>query len=181
MKYFRKVARYNLWPLEEQIDANPDLWDVHRQRIDTPNFYGTSDIWVRYRAIEELTEPRRFLEPHFATFYPAWHKLTALHPIVYDLMSRLKAVHLGGILITRVPPGGKIKPHSDAGSWHAEFFATKIYIPVKTNDRCVNRCEDESVVMRRGDAWFFNNLVIHSVENDGDTERVTAIVCLRCE
>ena len=88
---------------------------------------------------------------------------------------------LGGILLTKIPPGCQVKPHHDRGRWHAEFYNRKIYIPLKTNDRCVNHCEDESVVMGGGQAWWFDNLVTHSVVNDGDDERITAIICLRTE
>ena len=38
-------------------------------------------------------------------FYPAWHALPHLRPIVFGLMARLEAVQLGGVLITRVPAG----------------------------------------------------------------------------
>jgi hypothetical protein len=45
----------------------------------------------------------------------------------------------------------------------------------------VNHCEDESIVMQAGEAWMFDNLNIHSVENNGATERITAIICMRVE
>lgn len=184
MKYFRKVADgIDISAALAELEAHPELWNVHHQRLKDQNgpFAGTSDIWVRYRAIEELTEPKKFGEPHFAIFYPSWHLLPAIHPIVFDLMARERAVHLGGILITKIPPGGVIKPHHDRGGWHAEFYNSKIYVPLKTNGRCVNHCGDESVYMKCGEAWFFDNLVTHSVINRGDSERVTLIVCLRTE
>jgi len=181
MKYFEKIARYNVWPLEEQLDAHPELWNTHGQRTVHDTFYGTSDIWVRFRDPSELKEPKHFGEPHFPVWYPAWEKLPALQPIVFDLMARVKATHLGGILITRIPPHGGIKPHHDRGGWHAEHYRRKVYVPIKTTDQVSNHCEDETVIMRRGDAWWFENLVTHSVVNSGDTERVTLIVCMRTE
>jgi len=94
-------------------------------------------------------------------------------------MQTVKAVELGGILITRIPAGASVKPHHDRGSWHAEFFDRKTYVIVKANERCVNTFEDEEVVMRTGEAYLFNNLVTHSVRNDGDSERITLIICMR--
>lgn len=180
MRYFQKIARYNVENLAEQLDAQPELWDQHSARVKHDTFAGTSDIWVRWRPFEELTDPSKYLEPHFPVFYPAWYRLPALELIVFDLMAREKATHLGGILITRIPAGGLIKPHRDSG-WHPEFYRRKVYVPIQTNDRVVNHCEDERVTMRRGEAWFFNNLVTHMVENNGDTERRTLIVCMRQE
>lgn len=134
---------------------------------------------MRFRPIAELTSPEKFREPHFAEFYPAWHALPSLQPIVFDLMAKVQAVYLGGILITRISPGGKILPHDDIGSWHAEYHDCKVYVPLQANAQCVNHCLDESVVMQAGQAWIFNNLLTHSVDNDGETNRITAIVCMR--
>jgi hypothetical protein len=56
---------------------------------------------------------------------------------------------------------------------------TKVYVPLKANDRCINRCGDEARVIRVGEAVTFNNLIEHSVWNNGETERQTLIVCMR--
>ena len=45
----------------------------------------------------------------------------------------------------------------------------------------MNRCGPEAVVMAPGDAWVFNNHIRHSVENNGDTDRVNLIISMRCE
>ena len=181
MKYFEHLCDFDVKELEGQLDAQPELWNTHPERTSNDIFAGTSDIWVRFRDKRELRELQHYLEPHFAVYYPAWSSLPALRPIVRVLMALLGAEHLGGILITKIPPHGWIKPHSDRGCWHAEFYETKIYVPIKTNPLCVNRCEEEVMAMPRGQAWYFNNLVTHEVRNDGDTDRVTLIVCLRVE
>jgi len=184
MKHFHKIAEG--LPVEAvmvQINAQPELWNANPERTASPDspHYGIPDIWVRYRAREELTSPEKFNEPHFASFYPAWSNLTALHPIVFGLMYRVRATYLGGVLITKIPPGGKVKPHHDRGRWHAEFMTTKIYVSLQSNPSCVNTCEDEAVVIRTGEAWTFNNLLTHSVENAGKEDRLTAILCVRTE
>lgn len=183
MKNFELITHVDVRDALAQLDAQPELWDEHPFRTIMPHgpFSATSDIWVRYRPLAELKEPKKFAEPHFAEFYPPWWKLPALHHIVYDLMAKKKAVYLGGILITKIPAGGKIAPHHDRGSWHAEYMNCKVYVPLRANENCINRCEDEQIVMRAGEAWSFNNLVTHSVENNGDTDRVTLIVCMRVE
>lgn len=182
MEHFRFVA--DGLPVAEvaaQLHANPGLWSENAERTLSPAspHFGIPDIWVRYRARAELTSPAEFNAPHFASFYPAWHILTALHPIVFGLMLRVKATYLGGILITRIPPGGSVKPHDDRGGWHAEAMDTKIYVSIQSNPKCVNHCETESLVIKTGEAWTFNNLLTHSVENAGAEDRLTAIICLR--
>lgn len=183
MQHFVKIrSGIDVAPLLAQIEAHPELWDQRRERTspESPH-HGVSDLWVRYRAPVELKEPKDFAEPHFAVFYPAWSVLSAIKPIVFDLMARVEAVHLGGILITKIPAGGQVKPHHDRGGWHAEFFTTKVYVGLKSNPQCINRCENEEIVIGAGDAVIFNNLLTHSVENNGPTDRITAIICFRTE
>lgn len=181
MRYFEKIDEFNVKEAVSQLDAHPELWNLRSQRTAHDTFAGTSDIWVRYRDPDEIHTPADLGVPHFAVWYPAWDVLPALKSIVRTLLADVGAVHLGGILITKIPPGGQIKPHHDRGGWHAEFYFNKVYVPLRTNPFVINHCEDESVVMKTGEAWFFNNLVTHSVTNGGDTDRITLIVCMRTE
>ncbi len=180
MSNFELIAQgIDVAPLLGQLDRHPELWNVHsgRRRENSPHF-DIPDIWVRFRAWGELTSPNDFDQPHFAAFYPAWDVLTALHAIVFDLMAETRATYLGGILITHIPPGKSVKPHADAG-WHPSHHNLKIYVPIQSNPDCVNYCGGESVAMNAGEAWSFDNQVEHSVVNAGDTDRYTAIICLR--
>lgn len=184
MKHFRKLrSDLNVAPLAHELADNPQLWNAYQERTvspDSPHF-GVPDVWVRFKDRELLKTPEDFAGPHFSVFYPAWSNLPSLHAIVYDLMHQVRATMLGGILITKIPAGGQVKPHDDRGGWHAEFYNTKVYVPLASNDGCINYCEDEHVTMRPGDAWQFDNLKTHSVVNRGETDRITAIICMRCE
>lgn len=182
MEHFQKICDgIDVLPLLAQIEAHPSIWNARTNRTGFAGspFAGTSDAWLRYRAAEELTDAKSFKEPHWSVNWPAWHLLPAAQEIVFDLMRRVRAVHLGGVLLTLIPPGGKILPHNDKGSWHAEFYNTKVYVPVQANDKCINYCGGESMVINTGSAVSFNNLVDHSVENNGPTPRMTLISCYR--
>lgn len=183
MKNFRQIgAGIPVTEALAQIQAQPQLWDRDPERTSMPGspHAQSSDIWLRFRAKHELTEPVKYGEPHFAEFYPAWRDLPAIHPIVFGVMAKMQAVYLGGILMTRLAPGTAILPHVDRG-WHPEFLNVKAYVIIKANEACLNHCLDETVTMRPGDAWLFNNLVTHSVENNGDDERIALIITMRCE
>ena len=172
------LGRFDVADLAAQVDAHPELWDQHPMRTEWKEgpFTETSDIWLRFAG-----DPEEFAGPHFPVFYPAWGLMPALHPIVFHLMAGLRATTLGGVMVTRIPAGAKIPSHTDAGSWHAEFYPLKAYVVIRSNPQVVNRYEDEEYHMAAGEAWLFNNLVTHSVENHGDTDRIAAIVCMRNE
>lgn len=169
-------------PLTLALYRQPELWDQHTARTegDSPH-KSVSDIWVRFRDPQQLVSAESYAEMFVPMMYPAWHALPQLRPLTLSLMARLEAVQLGIVLITRVPPGCQVEPHHDRGRWAAEFFNVKVAIPLATNPDCHNTCEDERVTMRIGDVWLFENQCIHSTVNDGETDRITLLLSLRCE
>lgn len=183
MRHFHKIAAgVDVSPVALDLYRHPELWNAHTARTGgAGSFVGTDDIWIRFRDPAELVSHESFAEPFTPVFYPAWHALPHLRPLVFGLMARVDAVQLGGVLITRVPAGQQVAPHDDRGRWHPEFFQTKAYLPLATNPHCYSTCDAERVVMAIGDAWLFDNLKVHSTVNDGDTDRITLIVSMRCE
>ena len=183
MRHFQKIAAgVEVLPLVLDLYRQPELWNEHTARTGgAGSFVGTDDIWLRFRAPEQLTDRAAFAEMFRCQWYPAWHALPHLRPIVFGLMSRVEAVELGGILLTRVPAGCQVAPHDDRGRWHSEWFQTKAYLPLASNPACSNSCGDERVTMAVGEAWLFDNLQTHSTVNEGQTDRITLIVSMRVE
>lgn len=174
-------AKVDISLLLNQLEAHPQLWNQYTERRDANGSPHTqmSDIWIRFRDKKELTSPDKYREMHMPVWYPAADKLTEVKRIALDMMAYFRAEQLGGILITKIPPKGEIKPHDDRGGWHAEYYNTKIYIPLKSNSACINTCEGDEVNMKAGEVWQFDNLKTHAVYNHGDSERMTLIICMR--
>jgi hypothetical protein len=116
---------------------------------------------------------------HRNVFWPAWYALPALRPMVFALMTRVQAVELGSILITKLPPGKMIQPHSDAGNWAPEFYRCKAHVTLAGS--ALVGCENEAVTFAAGTVWTFDNLLVHSISNEGDRDRIVCIVSMRCE
>jgi hypothetical protein len=178
--FLRIATQMNVAPALAEVESQPELWGQYPERLIVPNspHAQSQDIWLRFRPRAELTDPAKCGEPHFPVFYPAWDRLPGLHPLVFDIMARVKATSLGGILMTKIPPGKAILPHTDSG-WHPTFNDTKAYVILKANDLCFNRCLDETVIMQPGEAWLFRNDIVHSVENHGATDRIALIITMR--
>ena len=167
-------------PLSE-LAASPQLWDADPERR---NFSPHSphremqDIWVRYGDKSYFYKQE---EPHEPHWWPVADLLPSARRIAYRLLAHFKAGELGGIWITKVPPGGQIYPHVDSG-WHANHYNTKVYVVLKSNDQCRNYAASmNDVVMKAGECWSFDNSVKHWMINAGETERITMIVCMRCQ
>lgn len=184
MKHFtRFLTGIDVSAINAELAAQPQLWDAYRERKDTDGTpHGQmSDIWVRFRPREELTSKEAYGEPHFPVWYPAADLCPSLKQLILRISGAVGSVHLGGVLITRIPPGGEILPHDDRGFWHAEYHNCKVYVPLQANPDCVNVCEDETVTMGVGEAWTFDNLKTHSVHNRGTEDRITLIIAMRSE
>lgn len=167
-------------PLAAQLRMHKHLWGEHPERVRGVSPHADSqDIWVRYRRPGDLISSKNFAEPHFSVWYPAADALPAAKHLALEMMRAVGGTHLGGVLLTKIPPGGKILPHDDRGTWHAETMDFKVWLLIDANEGCVNTCEDEAVNMRAGEAWTFSNLKTHSVENNGDTDRICLIICMR--
>jgi hypothetical protein len=189
MKHFQHIASdVDVAPLMLQIEAQPELWDAHRMRKDSPGTPHSrmSDIWIRYNDIARFdpTNPAAFNGEHIPIWYPAWRALPALRPLVLDLMAHVQGEMLGGVLITRIPPGEGIDRHAD-NSWHVRQYPDKFYLSLQSapgaNFVCSHNGVEETLCPTTGDIWMFDNRKEHWVENKSNVDRITLIVCIRTE
>ncbi len=185
--FTRVLANVDVDPIRHQLDRNPDLWDTNKSRRSgegSPHAR-MSDIWVRYNAPERFdpANPRAFNDEHVPVWYPAWRSLTALRPIIFDLMALVEGEMLCGVLITRIPPGAGIAPHIDAG-WHVAF-TEKFYLSINSAPGadfvCAQGGTIERLNPRTGEVWRFDNRTLHWVENNSAEDRITLIVCIRTD
>ena len=177
---FQIGSGFDVAPLLSQIDAHPDVWNRHTMRTAA---YGTphakvDDIWVRYNAWANFTgDPQAFNGPHASSWYPVVDEIPAVKPLVFDVMRLVEGEQLGGVLITRVPPGGRVEPHIDNG-WHASYYH-KIAVQLRGNADQAFCFEGAELRANPGDVYTFDNSYLHWVVNDSDAERITLIICVR--
>jgi hypothetical protein len=174
------TSGFDVSPLIRQLEENPGLWDEHTlrtARYNTPH-NAVSDIWVRFNAWENFYgDAYKFtMEPHESVWYPCIAKIPAAWSLARKVIRYTGLRTLGGVLITRIPPHGEVKPHIDSG-WHAEKYE-KFAIQVKGNKDQSFKFEDGELSAMPGDLYTFNNSMLHWVENNSDEERITIIFCL---
>lgn len=179
---FRLIANdFNVAPLRDRLCNNPDLFGLYDFRGSA---YGSPhtqmrDIWVRYKDVRphlEAGDMTGFCDEHEPMWYPVSFEMPEVFPVVTELMERVQAKRLGGVLITRVPPGGRIDPHVDHG-WHAEYY-DKYYVPILNNSGATFNFPDGAIAPKDGEVYWFRNDVPHWVINDSQTDRIAMIVCI---
>lgn len=80
----------------------------------------------------------------------------------------------GLIIYANLPPNKKIPKHSDPGYYLS--IVHRLHIPIFTNENCYFHLDDTTIHMEEGRLYEINNLMNHSVENKGDSDRVHLIV-----
>ena len=182
MSRFTQIAA-NVDPLAVRLELEraAHLWDANPTRRLYPGTpHGAmTDITVRYMPEDQLTSLEVRKREHRNVFWPAWHALPSLRPVVFGLMARVQAVELGSVLITRLPSGRMIEPHSDAGCWAPTWYNMKAHWTVAGSS--ISTCEGEDCLQRTGEIWTFDNLLVHSISNAGPDDRIACIVSMRCE
>lgn len=166
----------------EQLLENSQLWNDNKERTtsESNEHREVDDIWLRYAAKDKLEEHKL---PHIPVWYPSWHILTEIKPLVLSIAGVANAEMIGGVLITKVPVGKQVYPHVDTG-WHVDFY-DKIYVQLQGNKDQSFYCEDEHGIEKfspkTGDVYLFDNRKKHWVINGSDEDRMTLIICVRTE
>lgn len=176
MKIELITSGVNVTPIYWALREHPELWNEHTTRTEDPAspHHELDDIWARFG------DPKRAEDgsPHDSFWYPA-ADILGVKQLCHDLMHMVHGVELGGVLITRIPPGAKCKPHTDPG-WHARRYE-KFAVQIASAPGQRFCFEGESLETKPGDVYRFENQYLHWVTNDTPYERVTMIVCIRRE
>lgn len=178
MKNFQLIASgVDTLPLLHAVQLQPELWNVHKLRTAHPlsPHQQAEDIWIRFNPIPERVED--VVNDKDCINYPAFYSLPQVRPILFDLMRRVEGEQLGRVLITKLAPGREITPHEDGGA--PATFYDRYHCILQNLPGSIFNCGDETVTMRAGDLWWFNNEMTHSVVNNSADDRLTLICDIR--
>lgn len=165
------------------IQPDSDVWDRHKLRTEQYVHSDVSDIWVRFHPWEEDLSLEQFNEPHESVWYPiAWEmpELMDLALAVWRkaVTERQKSMKLGGVLITQIPPGGRVQEHVDHG-WHARNYDVKHALQIMGHEDQAFCFKGHRLSAQCGEAYEFDNSQSHWVENNSIFPRITMIVCMK--
>jgi hypothetical protein len=139
---------------------------------DWANFEGLLPHMTREFAIGRFIS-----EPHESVWYPGSDHLPLLKDFIFEACRYWQVERLGGVLITRIPPHGEVKPHKDGG-WHAVHYQ-KLALQIHSAPGQVFWYEDGEFECEPGTIYTFDNSQPHAVYNRSDQQRVTCIICVK--
>lgn len=180
MRNFQKLGEVNCTDLLHAVQRQSDLWNSNDLRTKYPNspHKDADDIWLRFNDKKDYGDnPQRVMDDVECVNYEAWVKLPQAHEIIFNLMRFVRGVRLGRVVITRLAAGRIITPHKDGGKY-AEYY-DRYHCILQNFPGSIFRGGKESLVMKNGEIYWFNNLEEHEIKNYSSDDRITMIIDIR--
>jgi len=173
MRNFQLITRNaEVGPLRAAL-VKTDRWNLNNLRT---TYEGTvhgevDDIWLRFNPPSE-----NVIDDCECIGYDL-EKFPQARPLIFELMRFVEGTRLGRVIITRLPPEGRIAPHKDEGA--PATYYKRYQVVLSCPQGCTFRIEDENVQMSQGDIWWIDNSKEHEVVNLGNDDRIVMIVDIR--
>lgn len=167
----RALGSVDITALREAVLAIPEaIWDA--ENADKPNRFEALDKTrhIVFRFVDNFQDWR---QSHDRPLWAQWRAL--IEPVLAQATRPYGYARAAfpRVMLARMAPGGVIKPHRDANP--AAKWPHKIHVPIQTNDKVVFFVEGIGYRMPEGEAFEVNNMGVHAVENNGDSDRIHLI------
>lgn len=181
MKNFQLMANINIMPLMIQVARQADLWKADTYLRDYPQgpFGDTETIFLRFPPASVTELERGTKDQHECVWMDGALHLPAARQMIFNLMATVEGERLGRVMINKLRPGGRIYPHADTPA-HAEYW-DRFHIVLQSLPGNNFRCGDETISMRTGEVWWFQNAFEHEVVNNSADDRIHMIVDIRTQ
>ena len=140
------LGDYNINPILDYLNDNPDVWQIEPIRVDNSD---------QYKVLNPSTN----------------NKLKILLEPILDQLKTQLGNNVMQSVVTLLPAGDHIIDHADELQ-----NAYRLHIPIITNDQVIFNCGGESKNMLPGQCWLFNHNKNHSIYNNGSTDRIHLLV-----
>jgi len=181
MKNFQLMASINIMPLMIQVARQADLWKADTYLRDYPQgpFGDTETIFLRFPPASVTELERGTKDQHECVWMDGALHLPAARQMIFNLMATVEGERLGRVMINKLRPGGRIYPHADTPA-HAEYW-DRFHIVLQSLPGNNFRCGDETIGMRTGEVWWFQNAIEHEVVNNSADDRIHMVVDIRTQ
>lgn len=162
----------NILPFVNELFENINLWSVDTDRQDKIFVQAeTQTIYLR-KAVLSSADSLITCDIHKS----AVTENAVRFPLILGWVNRFceeVSGKLGRVLIVRLKPNGRVYRHIDSGEYYR--VRDRFHLVLQSEVGSIFICEEEKVVMREGELWWFNNKKRHEVINPSDSWRTHLI------
>jgi orotate phosphoribosyltransferase len=173
LENFRLVAMYDeIETLRQEITAQPEMWKVNTVRQTTIAVQReTESIFLRAAqrkpdspvAVEHTHQSARTLHAERFPKVMQW----------VEAFARRQGAQLSRVLIAKLQPQGQVYRHHDHGEYYR--IRDRYHLVIYSLLGSPMTCGDETVTMRQGEVWWFDNKKPHEAFNRSDDDRIHLI------
>ncbi|MEP6633594.1 MAG: aspartyl/asparaginyl beta-hydroxylase domain-containing protein [Luteimonas sp.] len=167
----RQLGKVDIADVRGAILSIPeDVWNA--EDADKPNRFEALDR-TRHIVFRFVSNFHDWRESYDRPLWAQWRE--RLEPLLTQAVQPYSYAHAAfpRVMLARMAPGGVIKPHRDANL--AAKWPHKIHVPILTNDRVAFLVGNTEYHFPEGEAVEVNNMGMHAVHNDGDSDRIHLI------
>jgi hypothetical protein len=172
--FYRLCEGIDTVSIVHALHSRPELWNRNSLRRDTAELAECDDIWLRFPSADGIKQGLGEFE---CVNYPAMAELPAVRSIIFGLMRQIEGERLGPVMISRLPPGGRIYPHDD-GAAHTAYYK-RYFLTLHAKPGCIFRAGEEAIEPKVGELYWFDNSVEHEVINNSADDRMSLIIDVR--
>ena len=173
-KHFTRIAdSVAVGPFLAELDAAPEMWlaNTSRQRNVRCQRH-TQSIFLRAPKKPLPPGAKNANDVHESRVARAARKFPRTLAFCERISNELDA-SLGRATLVALLPESQVFPHVDAGAYYR--IRDRLHLVLKSADGSPLTAAGETVVMRPGELWAFNNKALHSAENPSREPRVHLI------
>lgn len=155
--------------LGDVSSMTPEDWSKYTERKNTGGVasYNSDTIPLVYDTRHDLNSNIRHENYERFGVY--------VNEVILATVGHIGKVKVRQAILTKLNARTVIPRHRDRGPLTAKTH--RIHVPIITNTECIFSVGDESRNMRAGEIWIIDNVGrYHSVENNGDCDRIHLIV-----
>jgi hypothetical protein len=167
----RRLGPVDVTALREAVAAIPDdVWNAENR--SKPNRYEALGH-TRHIVFRFVSDPDDWRRSYDRELWAEWRGL--LEPVM-EAATKPYGYARGAfprIMLARMAAGGVIHPHRDANP--SAKWPHKIHVPLKTSDKVTFFVDGVGYYLPEGEAAEVNNMGVHAVANESDSDRVHLI------
>ena len=174
MSHFARIAEgVDTEPLLAELDVAPEMWyaDTSRQRKVRCQ-RNTLNIFLRAPKKPLPPGAKNANDVHESRLMRAAAKFPCALAFCENIADEWGAA-LGRATLVALLPKSRVHPHIDTGAYYR--IRDRLHLVLRSPEGSPLSAEAETVVMREGELWAFNNKVRHWAENPSQEPRVHLI------
>ncbi len=160
-------------PFLDEINRHPNPWELHTGRQDKIKVQREARAIPLRGIVKSKIMGRKRYDVHESRFTT----ISKQFPVCIEFIKHF-ALEIGGELsrakLVNLPPGNRVYLHIDRGEYYK--IRNRYHLVLSTGpEGSYLKAGDESVRMKTGELWWFDNKAPHESYNDSDQDRIHLI------